>query len=262
MPVVRDAYPILEHDTEPLGIIRPNRHGRATLPARCVLTFFGEVLAAYIEGKQAEIRHQYESEMRDFPIYCLEDDMGGFCVAQAPVGSASIAMMADYLIGHGVRTIIACGACGVLEEIPVGDVLIPVAALRDEGASYHYLPPAREIALDAGIIRVVADTLAENGIPYRECKTWTTDAFYRETPDMVAYRREEGCQIVEMECATLAAVARFRGATFGQLLYSGDILTDPARYDERKWSENISARALLFRLSLEALGRWAKALQA
>ena len=60
---------------------------------------------------------------------------------------------------------------------------------------------------------------------------------------MVAYRREEGCKAVEMECATMAAIAQFRGKVFGQLLYSGDILTGDAEdYDDRDWNRNVSAR--------------------
>ena len=41
--------------------------------------------------------------------------------------------------------------------------------------------------------------------------TWTTDGFYRETAEKVAYRKEEGCAVVEMECSALAAVARLSG---------------------------------------------------
>lgn len=71
---------------------------------------------------------------------------------------------------------------------------------------------------------------------------------------MVAYRKEEGCRAVEMECATMAAIAQFRGKVFGQLLYSGDILIGGAEdYDDRGWNNNVSARERLFALALEAL---------
>ena len=58
-----------------------------------------------------------------------------------------------------------------------------------------------------------------------------------------------------MECATLAVVAKFREVKFGQLLYSGDILTDYANYDERAWADKLGAREKLFFLSLETLIR-------
>jgi uridine phosphorylase len=104
-------------------------------------------------------------------------------------------------------------------------------------------------------VEIIRQTLNEFDTHYIEAKTWTTDAFYRETPDMITYRKEEGCSVVEMECATLAAVAQFRGIRFGQLLYSGDILTDFENYDERGWDENLTAREKLFYLSLETLIR-------
>ncbi|MCL2461636.1 MAG: nucleoside phosphorylase [Defluviitaleaceae bacterium] len=255
MPVKKNDYPILEYDTEKSGIIRPNRSGRHEIPAKCLMTFFGEALEGFVaKHGAAEINH-YGSEMRKFPIYKAVYKGAEVGLVQAVVGSASIAMMADLLIGYGAKELIACGSCGVLTEIPAGDVIVPVAALRDEGASYNYLPPSREISVDESVVGVIKSTLDEFRTPFVEAKTWSTDAFYRETPDMVTYRKEEGCAVVEMECATLAAVAKFRGVRFGQLLYSGDILTDFANYDERGWDKNLSAREKLFYLSLETLIR-------
>ena len=251
MPVTRHEFPILEYDTEPHGIIRPNRKGLAVLPGRCVMTFFREVLDEYVAAEGLTELSAYNSENGRFPVYRAERGGVEFCVVQAQVGSAAVATMADFLFGYGVKTLIACGGCGVLEDVPAGDVIVPTSALRDEGASYHYLPPSREIELDEKPVEAIRRTLEKHNTPYVLAKTWTTDAFYRETPDMVAYRRAEGCAVVEMECAALTAVARFRGASFGQLLYSGDYVADD--YDERGWSGNTTARGRLFTLALEAI---------
>ena len=252
MPIVKNDYPILEYDTKKRAVIEPGRDGKGNLPKICVITFFQEVLEQFIEKCGAEAVFDYESEMRNFPIYACAYKGVHFCVTQATVGAGSIAMQTDYLFGNGVNTLLACGSCGVLTEIPEGAVILPVCALRDEGASYHYLPPSRTIALDEDIIGVLEKTLEVNGTPYIKCMTWSTDAFYRETPDMVEYRKQEGCRVVEMECSTIAAVARFREKKFGQLLYSGDILADAANYDDRDWYNNISAREKLFYLTVEA----------
>lgn len=252
MSIYKNAFPILEYDDEKDGVIIPNRNGKALLPEIGVITFFREVLEDFISKYKSEIRYNYRSEMANFPIYVLEYKGIELCMIQAVVGSASIAMMTDFLIGYGVKKIIACGGCGVLADIPAGDVILPVTALRDEGASYHYLPPSRDIDLNTEMISVIKKTLDDNNVPYLECKTWTTDAFFRETPDMITYRREEGCQVVEMECAAMAAVAQFRGIKFGQLLYSGDILFDLSDYNDRNWFANLTAREKLFYLTLEA----------
>ncbi len=134
-------------------------------------------------------------------------------------------------------------------------MIIPVRALRDEGASYKYLPPSRYVELDKRPVEVFRQVLKEKGIPYVECTTWSTDGFYRETKDMVEHRISQGCQAVEMECSTMAAVARFRGKLFGQLLYSGDILVGNEEYDDRNWFGNLSARERIFWITLEALVR-------
>lgn len=252
MGVIKNEFPILEYDTNPNGIIGTNRDNGALFPKICVTTFFREVLDTFINCDNAEIINAYKSEMRKFPVYKMEYKGVEVCIIQAAVGSASIAMMTDFLIGHGVTKIIACGGCGVLVDIPAGDVIIPVEALRDEGASYHYLPPARDIKLNKEIIEVFKSTMDSFNVPYLECKTWTTDAFFRETADMVSWRREEGCKVVEMECSAMAAVAEFRGVMFGELLYSGDILADFDNYDERNWVNNLNAREKLFYLALES----------
>ena len=81
-------------------------------------------------------------------------------------------------------------------------------------------------------------------LPFRKCITWTTDGFFRETRDMVTYRKMEGCSTVEMECAALAACARKRGAVFGQILYTADSLANVYAHDERDWGKGSLRKAL------------------
>ena len=75
--------------------------------------------------------------------------------------------------------------------------------------------------------------MKKHQLPYRRVLTWTTDAFYRETKELVSYRREEGCQVVEMECAALAACAKMRGAIWGQILFTADSLANVEEHDMR-----------------------------
>ncbi|MCX7861359.1 MAG: phosphorylase, partial [Chloroflexus sp.] len=82
---------------------------------------------------------------------------------------------------------------------------------RDEGVSYHYLPPSREVLADTSGVRALEETFRHHNVPYRMGKTWTTDAPYRETANKIAQRKAEGCLSVEMEAAAMMAVAQFRG---------------------------------------------------
>ena len=71
-----------------------------------------------------------------------------------------------------------------------------------------------------------------------------TDGFFRETKEKVAYRKSEGCSVVEREGSALAACAAFRSATWGMLLYTADSLADVQRYDQRHWGGSAYEYAL------------------
>lgn len=153
-------------------------------------------------------------------------------------------LLMEQLIAGGATKIIAAGCCGALVDDTEGTFFIPTAALRQEGTSYHYLPPSREIDLDAEPINAICKAIDNAGLSYRKCKTWTTDGFYRETKEMVQYRKSEGYSVVEMECASMAACAKMRGVSFGQLLFSADSLANVDAHDIRDWGNNFFAAAM------------------
>jgi uridine phosphorylase len=136
-------------------------------------------------------------------------------------------------------------------DLALGHVVIPTSAVRDEGTSYHYLPPGREVGPSPEGVAAIEATLAARNVPYVKGKTWTTDGVYRETRAKVKRRRGEGCLTVEMEAAAFFAVAQFRGVTFAQMLYSGDSLGGD-EWDGRKWMSRTSVRENLFWLAVEA----------
>ena len=100
-------------------------------------------------------------------------------------------------------------------------------------------------------VTAIGSVLDEAGTAYRTGKTWTTDGLYRETPEKVARRRAEGCLTVEMECSALCAVARFRGVTFGQILYGGDDVSR-LEWDRRDWDVQTAVRERLLPLAAQA----------
>ena len=78
----------------------------------------------------------------------------------------------------------------------------------------------------------LGELLDEIGVPYVYGRTWTTDAIYRETRKNAELHREQGCLTVEMECASVMAVAKFRGAEVYQFLYAADSLCG-SKWDPR-----------------------------
>lgn len=250
MAIHKYEIPILEYDENPCAVIAPNRDSEIVLPHRAVFAFLGDTIDRYAAEHQAEVIAEFETITKTFPVYRVFHQGAEICLCQAPLGASASAQFLDWLIGHGVRSVISVGSCGALIPLPENAFLIPTRALRDEGTSYHYLPPARFVEIPEEAQDIIADVLRGHGLKFTECITWTTDGFFRETADMVAHRREEGCATVEMECAALAACAQFRGALFGQLLFTADSLADVRRYDERDWGKGSLEPALALCLDI------------
>lgn len=239
MSIVRNEIPILEFDTAQTAVIDPDHEKLdLKLPKKCVFAFLGDYIDVYAEKTDTRRVSTFISATKHYPIYITRYKGEEIVLCQAPVGAAAAAQILDWLIGYGVREIISAGSCGVLEPIPESTFLVPVKALRDEGTSYHYAPPSRFMKTSLRVREAIRDTIAEHGMKYREVITWSTDGFFRETKEKVAYRKSEGCSVVEMECSALAACASFRGADFGMILYTADSLADVEKYDMRAWGGN------------------------
>lgn len=243
--IQKHAIPILEFDDNPQAVIMPNHEGLdIQLPKKCIYAFLEEEIDSYAQEVGAECVGEFISATKTYPVYVMDYKGEKVCLAQAPVGSAPAAQFMDWLIGYGVEKIISTGTCGVLANIEENAFLVPVRALRDEGASYHYVAPSRYMEMQIEAISAIEQVLEQLGIPYEEVMTWSTDGFYRETAEKVAYRKEEGCAVVEMECAALAAVAQLRGVVWGQLLFTADSLADLENYDSRDWGSEAFDKAL------------------
>lgn len=245
MGIHKNEIPILEFDPEQSAVINPNHEKLdLVLPAKCVFAFLGDYIDVYAGKTNTQQVSQFISATKHYPIYITQYKGEKIVLCQAPVGAAPAVQILDWLIAYGVREIISAGSCGALEPFPESTFLIPSKALRDEGTSYHYAPPSRFIEISKGARKAIEETILEHGMKYREVITWSTDGFFRETKEKVAYRKREGCSVVEMECSALAAVSAFRGATWGMILYTADSLADVEQYDMRNWGGNAYEYAL------------------
>ena len=249
--IIKNEIPILEYDTESAEIISPDHDCKdLKLPEKCLFAFLGDIVHDYANEKQAELAEELITVSYTIKVYVLHEGTEDICLVQSPIGAAASSQVLDTLIACGCRKILAVGSCGVLTEIPENVFLVPVRALRAERTSYHYLPSSRYIELDAPIIDAIETTFKKHKLPFVTCTTWTTDGFFRETKDMVEYRREEGCSVVEMECAALAACCRKRGAEFGQFLFTADSLANVHEYDARDFGTASHGQALLLGLDV------------
>ncbi len=243
-------YPILEFDPAPNAMIEPQRpHTALEAPEHAVACFFWEVIDDV--SPRAKVIARFNWEDAEHAVYEIEFEGRRLAVFHPGVGGPLAAGLLEEVITLGCRKIIACGGAGALDpSIVAGHVVVPTAAVRDEGTSYHYLPPGREVRPSPEAVTAIESALREADVEYVTGRTWTTDAPYRETAEKIRRRREEGCLTVEMEAASFFAVAQFRDIVFGQLLYGGDDLSGE-EWDQREWRTH-EVRERLFRLAAKA----------
>jgi len=248
----KKEFPILEFDSCRSAYIEPSKLRKIIdIPECCVISFFRDVIELKKNSGELKQVANIHSETLDIPVYETMYNGKRVALTLGFLGAAGSAAVLEELIALGCQKFIVCGGAGVLQkDIAVGHLIIPTAAVRDEGVSYHYIEPSREIEVNKDIVEAIEREFNKNSIKYIKAKTWTTDAFFRETKDKVALRISEGCVTVEMEAAAFFAVAKFRNVVLGQILYGGDDLSGE-EWDGREWKNRKDVRENLVDLSMK-----------
>ncbi len=166
------------------------------------------------------------------------------------IGAPALTNMAEEMYAWGTkRCVILSLAGGLQPDLQPGSVVVCDRALRDEGTSYHYLPPARDVPGSPDLVQALCSALEARGMSPSVGATWSTDAPYRETQQEAQQFQQEGVKAVDMESAGLFAAAAARGAEAASVFVIGDSLAGP------RWSAPPDMRALHARLKavLDAL---------
>ena len=197
----------------PEGLLREARRQKrlplAAVPKICVLDPDGDVVR-YIKRKEIGCIHGgwacYHTELLVFDL----DDVEEVGIVGCAVGAPFAVLVAEQLFASGCRLIISVTSAGQITPIgPMPYFILIDRAVRDEGTSYHYLPPATFAEAPDSVLLIDAEQelLRLTGISVHRGPTWTTDAPYRETEAAIASARNLGALAVEMEAAALYAFA-------------------------------------------------------
>ncbi len=217
------------------------------MPKACIAVFSYKIRDEWVEKYNAEVIGHFNSVTGMKPIYKMNVDGHEFAFYMPSVGAPAAVGELEEAIAFGCESFVFLGCCGVLRhDIADGHLIVPTAAIRDEGTSFHYAEADDEIALNPRLVKLAEDTMNDLGLPFVGGKTWTTDAFFRETPAKVEKAKSMGAICVEMECSALQAVADFRKVDFIQFLWSADNLDAP-EWDRRGLStkgESVSAKCM------------------
>jgi uridine phosphorylase len=249
-----DDAPILEFDPSPTAVFEPHHvvaRGEQ-VPRRAVLCFFSQVLDRLGASDTPEL-FRLQAAHGEHPVYGFDHEGETIAVFHPGVGAPLAGGFFEESVAHGCERFIAVGTAGALvPEVSVGQVIVPTAAIRDEGTSYHYQPAARTSTPDPSAVAAITTALEHHDVPYLTGTTWTTDAFYRETRAKVDRRVAEGCLTVEMEAAALFAIAAFRKVPIAMLLTSSDSLSGE-EWTGFDGAPGHDARWQLFQLAAEAV---------
>ena len=127
------------------------------------------------------------------------------------VGAAFAVLIAEELFASGCQLLISMTSAGQIAPVRAPPYFVVIErALRDEGTSYHYVPPSEYSDGDSHLAKIAQEALASAGVSVTAGATWTTDAPFRETQQAIEAALQAGILAVEMEAAALYAFARAR----------------------------------------------------
>jgi len=179
------------------------------VPSVCLLAPDGDI-ARRIKATGAGHAHQgwacYHTELLTFTL----DGVGEVGILGCAVGAPFAVLVAEQLFASGCELLVRVTSAGQITDWgPTPYFVLIDRALRDEGTSYHDLPPnSFAPAPDLQFIdRIQNAASGLSGITVQRSATWTTNAPYRETEEAIAGARAQNILAVEMEAAALYAFA-------------------------------------------------------
>lgn len=239
---------MIKFDPDKRALFNPPNLDLVGNPTKALMIFDDEVWEDYVK-KQENIeafpaKNTKGRVFNDFLMY--KYDQENILLVSPTTGAAGSALDMELLIASGINNIVAFGTCGAMDKIIAKNtIVIPSSVFREEGVSYHYLPPSDEVAQNDNSISVMNKLFSKHNIPFLKGKAWTTDAVYRETTGKLQTMKNNGCIAVDMELASLIAVAQFRNISFAGFLITDDNI------DGDNLQENERDSARLFQVALE-----------
>jgi uridine phosphorylase len=198
---------------EPENLLREARRQKnlpsAEVPEICILDPDGDIVRRLI----TDGRTRRSSDWACYHTDLYEFEHGGerFGVIACAVGASFAVLLAEQLFVSGCRFLVSMTSAGQIVQLAPPPYFILIdRALRDEGTSYHYLPPREFAEAEEELVEAAMKEFATLAQPIHRGASWTTDAPFRETTAAIERCRARNILAVEMEAAALYAFARMR----------------------------------------------------
>ena len=214
---------------------------------KIVLICYQSSTLKYFLGNNPEL-----TENKDFSnLYLLDEGKVGILGGWG-IGAPALCAKMEQLIAHGCKKFIAIGTAGMLmNSHNIGDVVLCTSALAEDGVAHLYLPKEESFASMSNSLAshwndFIKSTDLTKTTP---CKAWSFSAIFKESPYDLLRVQGLGCTVVEMEAATLYALAQEKNAEALTLFVISDSLTLDS------WTPHI--KEPLVRNNLHNLAKWA-----
>jgi uridine phosphorylase len=183
--------------------------GNDTIPAVCFLEFDGDLTDWLVEHRIAAPFCSWACFHTT--MFALELEGVKCGIIGRTIGGPYAVLIAEQLHASGASLIVGLTSAGrVAPDLPLPGLVVATSAIRDEGTSYHYLPPGEDVTCPSHLTLPIAQELSRTGLAVRMGKLWTTDAPYRETNKQLRKWEREGALAVEMQAASLFAFGKAR----------------------------------------------------
>lgn len=239
---------MITFDSDKNAIFNPSNLNLVGNPKKALMIFDDEVWEDYVEKNKDLVTFPAKNNsgrvFSTFRMYKHEDE--DILLICPNVGGAASVVDLELLIASSIKKIAAFGTCGAMDKnIGKNTIIIPTSAVREEGVSYHYLPPSDEVDQNKASIKVMEQVFSQHDMNYLSGKVWTTDAVYRETANKLKTMKQNNCLAVDMEMASLLAVTQFRSVDFAGFLIADDNIDGKPKKEYKRDS------ATLFQIALE-----------
>ncbi len=198
----------------PENLLREARRQKAAavqpVPDICLLDPDGDIVRR-LQAEGRARRHEgwvcYHTD-----LYVFDENGLTLGIVGCAVGSSFAVLVAEELFVSGCKLLISVTSSGQITPVQAPPYFVLIdRALRDEGTSYHYLPPSPYSDAPEALLEALDGAFDDLDVPVLKGATWTTDAPFRETQEAIDRVRKRGLLAVEMEAAALYAFARARG---------------------------------------------------
>ncbi|MBN8663220.1 MAG: AMP nucleosidase [Chitinophagales bacterium] len=158
----------------------------------------------------------------DKPYQCATAN--GITIINFGMGSASAATVMDLLSAIEPKAVLFLGKCGGLKrKNKLGDLILPIAAIRGEGTSNDYFPPEVPALPSFALEKAISTTIRDYGVDYWTGTVYTTNRrVWEHDNEFKNYLRKVRAMGIDMETATIFSVGFFNHIPTGALLLVSD----------------------------------------